>query len=86
MSTKQMKRLRTLFENESFKARLLELHKAGALVDGADCPAEDCNGTLEKKTISYMKDRELQFVEVLACKCGFQHRSTPSTEPEVESI
>ena len=85
MSTKQMKRLRTLFESESFKTRLLKLHNEGALVEGADCPAEDCNGTLEKKTLSYMKNWELQFVEVLACKCGFQHRSTPSTEEEIKS-
>ena len=73
---KSVARMRLLFQDEEFKARLFELAKDDKIIVGASCPAENCDGILEATTLSYMsKDFEMQFVNVLRCKCGFQFKS-----------
>ena len=72
---KSVVRMRQLFEDEEFKTRLLQLAKDDRLVAGAPCPALYCNGILRATTLSYMsKDFELQSVNILQCRCGFQFR------------
>lgn len=74
--TKSITRMRFLFQDKEFKARLLDLAKGGKLVAGAPCPTEDCDGgVLKEANISYMSmDFVLQSVNILQCKCGFQFR------------
>ena len=74
--SKSVVRMRLLFQDEEFKARLLELAKDGKVIAGASCPVEDCDGVLEATTLSYMsKDFEVQCVAILQCECGFQFRT-----------
>lgn len=78
--TKSIIRMRLLFQDEEFKARLLELVKDGKLVAGASCPT-GCDGALKATTLSYMsKDFEVQCVNVLRCECGFQFRRNEEDE------
>lgn len=70
-------RMHELFQDDEFKSKLLRLREEGLLVEGSPCPS-GCGGNLKTKTISYVNHDvepwDLSFIDVLACKCGFQVR------------
>jgi hypothetical protein len=74
--------MRELFANPDFKDKLLDILSNEGLHEGAICPS-GCGGVLRKERKNWFefsfKHRE---VDLLTCKCGFQHKPQNNTDSE----